>query len=73
MERRYKLMSALGVRNLGGYNQKVRDAIKSEQPLTNPFSLTPDAPEPLEEMPLIVVVIDELADLMMVVGKKSRN
>jgi S-DNA-T family DNA segregation ATPase FtsK/SpoIIIE len=70
MERRYKLMSALGVRNLGGYNQKVRDAIKSEQPLTNPFSLTPDAPEPLEEMPLIVVVIDELADLMMVVGKK---
>jgi S-DNA-T family DNA segregation ATPase FtsK/SpoIIIE len=70
MERRYKLMSALGVRNLGGYNQKVRDATKSEQPLTNPFSLTPDAPEPLEEMPLIVVVIDELADLMMVVGKK---
>ena len=70
MERRYKLMSALGVRNLGGYNQKVREAIKSEQPLTNPFSLTPDAPEPLEEMPLIVVVIDELADLMMVVGKK---
>jgi S-DNA-T family DNA segregation ATPase FtsK/SpoIIIE len=70
MERRYKLMSALGVRNLGGYNQKIRDSIKSEQPLTNPFSLTPDAPEPLEEMPLIVVVIDELADLMMVVGKK---
>ncbi|SEL61983.1 DNA translocase FtsK [Nitrosovibrio tenuis] len=70
MERRYKLMSALGVRNLGGYNQKIREAIKSEEPLTNPFSLTPDTPEPLEEMPLIVVVIDELADLMMVVGKK---
>jgi S-DNA-T family DNA segregation ATPase FtsK/SpoIIIE len=70
MERRYKLMSSLGVRNLGGYNQKIRDAIKNETPLTNPFSLTPDAPEPLEEMPLIVVVIDELADLMMVVGKK---
>ena len=70
MERRYKLMSTLGVRNLGGYNQKIRDAIKSEKPLTNPFSLTPDTPEPLEEMPLIVVVIDELADLMMVVGKK---
>jgi S-DNA-T family DNA segregation ATPase FtsK/SpoIIIE len=70
MERRYKLMSALGVRNLGGYNQKVRDAIRDEKPLTNPFSLTPDTPEPLEEMPLIVVVIDELADLMMVVGKK---
>jgi S-DNA-T family DNA segregation ATPase FtsK/SpoIIIE len=70
MERRYKLMSSLGVRNLGGYNQKIRDAIKSDKPLLNPFSLTPDAPEPLEEMPLIVVVIDELADLMMVVGKK---
>ena len=70
MERRYKLMSALGVRNLGGYNQKIREAIKSEEPLTNPFSLTPDTPEPLEEMPLIVIVIDELADLMMVVGKK---
>ena len=70
MERRYKLMSTLGVRNLAGYNQKIREAIKSEEPLTNPFSLTPDTPEPLEEMPLIVVVIDELADLMMVVGKK---
>lgn len=70
MERRYKLMSALGVRNLAGYNQKIREAIKSEEPLTNPFSLTPETPEPLEEMPLIVVVIDELADLMMVVGKK---
>ncbi len=70
MERRYKLMSTLGVRNLSGYNQKVREASKSENPFTNPFSLTPDAPELLEEMPLIVVVIDELADLMMVVGKK---
>ena len=70
MERRYKLMSALGVRNLAGYNQKIREVIKNEEPLTNPLSLTPDTPEPLEEMPLIVVVIDELADLMMVVGKK---
>lgn len=70
MERRYKLMSSLGVRNLGGYNQKVREAVRNEQPIVNPFSLTPDAPELLEEMPLIVVVIDELADLMMVVGKK---
>jgi DNA segregation ATPase FtsK/SpoIIIE, S-DNA-T family len=70
MERRYKLMSLLGVRNIGGYNQKIRDAVKNETPLTNPFSLTPDMPEPLEEMPLIVVIIDELADLMMVVGKK---
>jgi S-DNA-T family DNA segregation ATPase FtsK/SpoIIIE len=70
MERRYKLMSVLGVRNLAGYNQKVREAIKDGQPITHPFSITPDNPEPLEEMPLIVVVIDELADLMMVVGKK---
>ena len=70
MERRYKLMSLLGVRNIGGYNQKIRDAVKNETPLTNPLSLTPDMPEPLEEMPLIVVIIDELADLMMVVGKK---
>ncbi|HJT51074.1 MAG TPA: DNA translocase FtsK 4TM domain-containing protein, partial [Nitrosospira sp.] len=70
MERRYKLMSALGVRNLGGYNQKIREALKDEKPLSNPFSLTPESPELLEEMPLIVVVIDELADLMMVVGKK---
>jgi len=70
MERRYKLMSAVGVRNLAGYNQKVRDAKKAGLPLTHPFSLTPDNPEPLEGMPVIVVVIDELADLMMVVGKK---
>ena len=70
MERRYKLMSALGVRNLAGYNVKVRDAIKDGHPITHPFTLTPDSPEPLEELPLIVIVIDELADLMMVVGKK---
>ncbi len=70
MERRYKLLSAVGVRNLAGYNQKVRDARKAGTPLTHPFSLTPDSPEPLETMPMIVVVIDELADLMMVVGKK---
>jgi DNA segregation ATPase FtsK/SpoIIIE, S-DNA-T family len=70
MERRYKLMSMLGVRNLAGYNQKIKDAEKAGEKIPHPFSLTPDAPEPLEEMPLIVVVIDELADLMMVVGKK---
>jgi S-DNA-T family DNA segregation ATPase FtsK/SpoIIIE len=70
MERRYKLMSTLGVRNLAGYNGRVRDAKEAGKPLTHPFSLTPDDPEPLEELPLIVVVIDELADLMMVVGKK---
>jgi len=70
MERRYKLMSVLGVRNLAGYNVKVRDAIKDGNPITHPFTLTPDSPEPLDELPLIVIVIDELADLMMVVGKK---
>ncbi len=70
MERRYKLMSALGVRNLAGYNSKVGEAKKSGQLLNNPLSLTPETPEPLEAMPHIVVVIDELADLMMVVGKK---
>ena len=70
MERRYKLMSSMGVRNLGGYNHKVAEAKKAGKPLGNPFTLTPDAPEPLEEMPFIVVVIDELADLMMVTGKK---
>lgn len=70
MERRYKLMSAVGVRNLAGYNQKIRDADKAGEKIPHPFSLTPDDPEPLEELPTIVVVIDELADLMMVVGKK---
>src|SRR3989338_1374034 len=70
MDRRYRLMSALGVRNIAGYNQRLRDATKADQPLTNPFTLTPENPEALEELPLIVVFIDELADLMMVVGKK---
>jgi len=70
MEKRYRLMSKLGVRNLTGYNTKIKDAIKREEPIPNPFSLTPDQPEPLKELPTIVVVIDELADLMMVVGKK---
>ena len=70
MERRYRLMSTLGVRNLSGYNARVGEAKRAGQPLTNPFTLTPESPEPIEEMPLIVVVIDELADLMMVTGKK---
>ena len=70
MERRYKLMSKLGVRNLAGFNQKIADAAKKEEKISNPFSLTPDAPEPLEKLPTIVIIIDELADLMMVVGKK---
>ncbi|WP_296650544.1 DNA translocase FtsK [Paraburkholderia sp.] len=70
MERRYKLMSKLGVRNLAGFNNKIEEAGKREEKLPNPFSLTPDDPEPLDKLPHIVVVIDELADLMMVVGKK---
>ncbi|MDR1888571.1 MAG: DNA translocase FtsK 4TM domain-containing protein [Zoogloeaceae bacterium] len=70
MERRYKLMSALGVRNLAGFNAKVREAEKRGESLANPLTLTPESPEPLVVLPYIVVVIDELADLMMVVGKK---
>ena len=70
MERRYKLMSKLGVRNLAGYNRKIDEATERGEKLPNPFSLTPEAPEPLERLPHLVVVIDELADLMMVVGKK---
>jgi S-DNA-T family DNA segregation ATPase FtsK/SpoIIIE len=70
MDRRYKLMNALGVRNMGGFNQKVRDATKAKKPIPNPLTPGVENPEPLHEMALIVVVIDELADLMMVVGKK---
>ncbi len=70
MERRYRLMSKMGVRNLAGYNQKIVEAEKKDECIPNPFSLTPDAPEPLGRLPNIVIVIDELADLMMVVGKK---
>lgn len=70
MERRYKLMSKLGVRNLAGYNAKIDEAKAREEFIYNPFSLTPEEPEPLQRLPHIVVVIDELADLMMVVGKK---
>jgi len=70
MERRYKLMSALGVRNLSGFNGKIREAEKAGEHIANPFPLVPESPEPLTTMPYIVVVIDELADLMMVVGKK---
>lgn len=70
MERRYKLMSKLGVRNLAGYNAKIAEATKREEHIPNPFSIMPDNPEPLEKLPTIVIIIDELADLMMVVGKK---
>ncbi len=70
MERRYKLLSKLGVRNLAGYNAKIDEARARDTHIGNPFSLSPDSPEPLERLPHIVVVIDELADLMMVIGKK---
>ncbi len=73
MDRRYRLMAALGVRNLASYNQKVSDAIKQGQPLTTPSALVTDeasAKAELEPLPLIVVIADELADMMMVVGKK---
>ncbi len=75
MERRYRLMAALGVRNIGGYNVKVREAEKSGQPIPNPL-YDPDSANQLEQMeqlgslPYIVVIVDELADMMMVVGKK---
>jgi S-DNA-T family DNA segregation ATPase FtsK/SpoIIIE len=77
MERRYKLMSALGVRNLAGYNKKVQDAIKQGEPIIDPIwkpdpmQLQDDQEAPaLEPLPNIVVIVDELADMMMVVGKK---
>ena len=70
MERRYKFMSKVGVRNLAGFNAKIDETKARGEFIYNPFSLTPEDPEPLERLPHIVVVIDELADLMMVVGKK---
>jgi len=74
MERRYKLMSAVGVRNLAGFNKKVKDAQDAGQPLLDPlFRPNPElqeAPPALEAMPFIVVFIDEFADMMMIVGKK---
>ncbi|MEA2079935.1 MAG: DNA translocase FtsK, partial [Pseudomonadota bacterium] len=76
MERRYKLMAALGVRNVGGYNRKVREAIDKGKPipdpLFNPDEVLEEDPEvpTLQTLPFIVIVIDELADMMMVVGKK---
>ena len=75
MERRYALMAGLGVRNIGGYNRKVSDAIDRGQPIADPtWTADPDDPESqaehLEPLPYIVVIIDELADMMMLVGKK---
>jgi len=78
MDRRYRLMAALGVRNIGGYNRKVKDAKSAGQPIRDPTFTPPplvDEDRPLEhptlhELPYIVVIIDELADMMMIVGKK---
>jgi len=76
MERRYKLMSAVGVRNLAGFNKKVKDAADAGQPLLDPlFVPKPDllpgvVAQPLEPLPYIVIIIDEFADMMMIVGKK---
>ena len=70
MERRYKLMSWLGVRQLSGFNNKVAEAEKAGRPIQDPTTLETGEPQFLESLPYIVVVIDELADLMMVVGKK---
>jgi len=75
MERRYKLMSMVGVRNLAGFNKKVKDADDAGQPLLDPL-FCPDASQPgrvaqpLQPLPYIVVIIDEFADMMMIVGKK---
>jgi DNA segregation ATPase FtsK/SpoIIIE, S-DNA-T family len=73
MEKRYKLMSALGVRNITGYNKKVKDAKAKGNPILDPFYVPiseDDEPRYLEKLPFIVVIIDELADMMMTVGKK---
>ena len=70
MDRRYKLMSWLGVRNLSGFNHKVAEAEKQGRKLEDPFTLESAEPQPIKHMPHLVLVIDELADLMMVVGKK---
>ncbi|MBA53085.1 MAG: cell division protein FtsK [Pseudomonadales bacterium] len=73
MERRYRLMAAMGVRNLAGFNKKVKDAIKAGEPILDPLfkpELDSQEPEELEPLPFIVVVVDEFADMMMIVGKK---
>ncbi|MBI3068474.1 MAG: DNA translocase FtsK 4TM domain-containing protein [Betaproteobacteria bacterium] len=70
MDLRYRLMNALGVRNMAGFNHKVREANKSGRPIPNPLVTPGEDAEPLAELPLIVVIMDEIADLMMVVGKK---
>ena len=81
MDRRYKLMAALGVRNIGGFNKKVKDAIADGSPISDPLFKLPellDDDEPVDHptlntLPYIVVIIDELADMMMIVGKKTEE
>ena len=79
MERRYQLMAALGVRNIGGFNKRVKDAIEEGRPIRDPVMLARAANDPtidqrqiedLAPLPYVVVIIDELADLMLIVGKK---
>jgi len=75
MERRYKLLAALGVRNIAGYNKKVKDAIDAGEPLLDPLfepnpMMASMRPDELEPLPYIVIIIDEFADMMMIVGKK---
>ena len=78
MDRRYRLMAALGVRNIGGYNRKVKDAIAAGEPIPDPTWKPPELEDPekpvehptLTPLPFIVIIIDELADMMMIVGKK---
>ena len=73
MEKRYRLMAALGVRNISGFNRKVKDAEKLGEPLKNPLLVEDGVSEELQALPRVVVIIDELADLMMVVGKKVED
>jgi len=70
MEQRYKVMAKIGTKNIVGFNQKVEAAINNGSPINNPFSLDPSDPQSLVKWPYIVIIIDELADLMMVAGKK---
>ncbi|MDX2412444.1 MAG: DNA translocase FtsK 4TM domain-containing protein [Woeseiaceae bacterium] len=78
MDRRYRLMSAMGVRNIGGYNRKIKEAIAAGEPIKDPTFTPPpleDEDKPVEHptlvpLPYIVIIIDELADMMMIVGKK---
>lgn len=70
MDKRYKLMKAVGVRNFDSFNEKLDKAKEEGTAIFNPFSLTPDCPEPLKKMHYIVIIIDELADLLMTNGKQ---